>query len=354
MSSFRIIGLMSGTSLDGLDITFCTFSKKSEQNWDFDLHLATTIPYPDQLRSQLKEIMHASAWELIKMDHDLAILWAEMVSQFIEKKDIDLSEIDVVASHGQTIFHRPDLGITTQIGNGQALATALNIPVISDFRNRDVQNGGQGAPLVPIGDQKLFEGQADAFLNIGGFTNITIFQDTISAFDIGPGNLPLNFLCQKIGLNYDENGATASKGRIIDTLLNQLNSLSYYELEAPKSLGTEWLNEEFIPLLNNHPVENALRTVVEHIAVQIASVTNQYKVQNLFVTGGGAHNSFLIERVKHHAHCRIVIPEVNIINFKESIVFGFLGALHLSNEANCLREVTGARKSVRGGTFYSP
>ncbi|TNE73337.1 MAG: anhydro-N-acetylmuramic acid kinase, partial [Bacteroidetes bacterium] len=122
MSSFRIIGLMSGTSLDGLDITFCTFSKKSEQNWDFDLHSATTIPYPDHLISQLKEIMHASAWELIKMDHDLAILWAEMVSQFIKKNDIDLSKIDAVASHGQTIFHRPDLGITTQIGNGQALA----------------------------------------------------------------------------------------------------------------------------------------------------------------------------------------------------------------------------------------
>lgn len=356
MAVYQIIGLMSGTSTDGLDISYCRFEHKDSGEWDFQQIACKNYPYDKSLQRKIKTINEASAWDFIQLDKELALHWADCLNTFVHENKIDKNEIDCLACHGQTVFHQPQLGITTQIGCGQSLATKTGIPVMNDFRTKDVVHGGQGAPLVPIGDLHLFGNQFDAMLNIGGFCNISILKSNgIKAFDVCPGNLPLNKICHEIsGEDYDANGELSASGKVIDELLRRLNDLEYYLLDSPKSLGTEWLEKHFYPLFQSYSQLDTLRTVVEHIALQIAAVIEKTKVTKILISGGGAFNTFLLERIKAHSKAQIHLPEAELIDFKEAIIFGFLAALNLADQANCLAAVTGANKNVKGGVYYSP
>ncbi len=356
MSEYKIIGLMSGTSLDGLDIVYTTLTKSSEKSWSYAIHKTATLTFSDALLSQLLNATALSATQFVTLDYDLACFFAKGVSDFLKDNMLTENDVDIIASHGQTIFHQPSKGFTTQIGNPAVIAVKTGIPTVGDFRTKDVLYGGQGAPLVPIGDQYLFGGQADAFLNIGGFANVSFIENgTVKAFDICPANLPLNKLARSKGLDYDRNGELARSGEISYFLLDLLNSLDFYTQDGPKSLGVEWLENEFYPLLKfDKDIENNLATVVEHIVDKIAICLNEKNTQRLMITGGGAKNAFLIERLKRYFKGEIVVVENELIDYKEALIFALLGALFLENEANCLASVTGASQDVCSGVLHNP
>jgi anhydro-N-acetylmuramic acid kinase len=356
MKTFQLIGLMSGTSIDGLDIAHVAFHLDKNNKISFQALNCETISYTDELLELLRTATELSSFQLMELDIQLGKYFGEAVNNFLKKNKIEKSKIDAIASHGHTIFHQPNLGLTTQIGNGQQIASTTCIKTINNFREKDVINGGQGAPLVPIGDFDLFSDKADSFLNIGGFSNVSFKRkNEIIAYDICPGNLPLNKLATNKGLKFDKNGYLAKTGEINFFLLDLLNNLEYYNLNPPKSLGTEWLEQVFYPLIKfDKDIENNLRTIVEHISYQIANELNKNELKNVMISGGGVHNIFLIERIQHYFNGLIIIPEKNIIDFKEAIVFAYLGLKKLNNETNCLASVTGARNNVSGGVIYEP
>lgn len=356
MSEYKIIGLMSGTSLDGLDIVFTTLTKKAAKSWSHEIHSSATVSFTDSLLTQLHNATSLTASQLVTLDYDLAVFFSQAINQFIEDNKLNRSEIDAIASHGQTIFHQPQKGFTTQIGNPAVIAVKTGIPVVGDFRTKDVLHGGQGAPLVPIGDQYLFGEMADCFLNIGGFANVSFVSNGIvKAFDVCPGNLPLNKLARAKGLEYDRNGELARQGEISYFLLDLLNSLDFYTQEGPKSLGVEWLENEFYPLLKfDKDIENNLATVVEHIVDKIANCLNDNQIQRVMITGGGAKNAFLLERFKRYFKGEIVEVSNQLIEYKEALIFALLGALFLEKEPNCIASVTGASKDVCGGVLHLP
>jgi anhydro-N-acetylmuramic acid kinase len=351
---YEIIGLMSGTSLDGLDIAHIKFNFPLYNEPSFELLHTETIEFPDNLLNKLNIASNSSAPTILQLDKELGIFFANAVNDFVSKNNINKNDIDAIASHGQTIFHQPENGFTYQIGCGSSLAYYTEIPVINDFRSKDVIAGGNGAPLVPIGDFMLFKNEASSFLNIGGFCNISFKKKSeIIAFDCCPGNLPLNKLAGSKGLNYDANGEIAASGTINFFLLDLLNSLDYYQKNSPKSLGTEWLEEKFYPLLKfDKEIENNLCTVVEHIALQISTVLNENNLDSVFITGGGVKNQYLISRLTHYFKGKIIIPNQDIIDFKEAIIFGFLGALYLESQPNNIPTVTGASRRVIGGVYH--
>jgi anhydro-N-acetylmuramic acid kinase len=354
MESYNIISLMSGTSLDGIDIAFVKINHEKRNQWSFDLIKAETVEYSEELKENLRISTEISAPALFHLDKVLGQVMGEAINQFIVKNKILKEDVHIIASHGHTVYHQPEKGFTVQIGCGSTMALKTGISVVNDFRTKDVILGGQGAPLVPIGDFKLFKNQADAFLNIGGITNISFKKDgKIAAFDCSPGNLPLNKLAQNKGLNYDKNGELARSGEINFFLLDILNELPYYQLTGPKSLGTEWLERYFYPLVKfDRDIENNLRTVIEHEAFQIGQVLNTAEIKSVMITGGGAFNKFLVERIQHYYKGKVALPEKEVIEFKEAIIFAFLGALYLEKLPNCLSEVTGASRDVCGGVFH--
>lgn len=356
MLSYRIIGLMSGTSLDGLDIAHVALSHSNSGEWNYDLLQAETIPFPNRLLEKLQQAPELSGYHLSLLDKELGDFFGDSVLAFLAKNNLKKEDITAIASHGQTIFHQPDKGLTLQIGCGAALAVKTGIQVINDFRKKDVLLGGQGAPLVPIGDQLLFGKEADCFLNIGGFCNISLQKNgkTI-AYDVCPGNLPLNKLANNKGKAYDQDGKLARSGEINFFLLDLLNNLDFYGQEAPKSLGIEWLELNFYPLIKfDKDIENNLRTVIEHEASQIGNELTRQGVKKVYVTGGGAFNRFLLERIGHYFKGELVVPDAKIIAFKEAIIFALLGALRLENIPNCLSSVTGAPKDSCGGVIHEP
>lgn len=355
-NKFKVIGLMSGTSLDGLDVTYVEFSKNTTNDWEFSVLASGFYSYDKSLQDDLKQANTFSVPQILMLDKKLGQIYADFVLDFISRNKLVKSDIDLISSHGQTIFHQPKNGFTYQIGCGTTLSFLTGIPVLNDFRSKDVIAGGQGAPLVPKGDFELFKEKAQSFLNIGGFANISFQKDgLIHAFDVCPGNLPLNKLVSSKGLEYDKNGELSKSGEINFFLLEILNELEYYQLNGPKSLGTEWLESKFYPLVKfDKEIENNLRTVTEHIAIQIANVLEHEKLNSVFITGGGAKNQFLIDRIKNYYKGEVIIPESEIIDYKESIIFAFLGALYLNKEANCISSVTGANRDVMGGVLHTP
>lgn len=356
METRKIIGLMSGTSLDGLDIAYAHFHQNDQKQWTFELLASQTIPYPAELTDLLHQAIDLNAQQIFALDVQLGEYMGKAVRTFCEAFSIDFSEVDAVASHGHTVFHQPEKRFSVQIGSGTAIAVESKIPVISNFRSKDVYLGGQGAPLVPIGDFHLFRSSAEAFLNIGGISNVSFLRDDrMHAFDICPGNLPLNKLALNKGLKYDPNGDLARSGDVNFFLLDLLNGLPYYQVDGPKSLGVEWLEQAFYPLIKfDREIENNLRTVVEHIAIQVGNTLNQNGLKSVLITGGGAHNAFLLERIQHYFSGEIVVPSREILEFKEAIIFGFLGALYLEGEPNCLSSVTGACCDSIGGILQIP
>jgi len=356
MAVYEIIGLMSGTSLDGLDIAHVSFSMDANSGDSYQLMNCQTYDIPEDLRSKLSNAYNYSVPSICQLDKELGCFYADCVNDLIKKHRINKKNILAIASHGQTILHQPQNGFTLQIGCGSTLSYHTGIDVINDFRSLDIIAGGQGAPLVPVGDFGLFQNEAEAFLNIGGFTNVSFKKnEKILAFDICPGNLPLNKLALAKGLIYDKNGDLARSGEINFFLLDLLNSLDFYQKDGPKSLGTEWLEEHFYPLLKfDKEIENNLRTVVEHEAFQIGQKLNDAEVENVLITGGGSKNDFLISRIAHYFNGEIKLPSEDIIDFKEAIVFAYLGALYLEKRPNAISSVTGASKNMICGVFHRP
>lgn len=343
---------MSGTSLDGLDMAICEF-KPLKKGYKYRILAAKTIEYTDELSSQLKTIYKGNAYQLVKLNQEFGAFIGKSVAAFLKQKKIKATAI---ASHGHTIFHQPKLGFSTQIGCGATIAANSGLTTVCDFRSLDVAFHGQGAPLVPIGDLLLFN-EYDACLNLGGIANISFNNKSKSrlAFDICVCNMALNYLANKSGKSFDENGEMAKKGKVNFQLLKKLNSFDYYSKKGSKSLGFEWFEKHLLPILKGitkNNLNDALATLTNHIATQIASTLKTNKLKSVFVTGGGAHNNYLIELIKQKTTCKIIIPNNQIINFKEALIFAFLGYLRLNKKTNTLKTVTGATQNSIAGAVY--
>lgn len=346
MIVYKAIGLMSGTSLDGLDICFVQFGKENSC-WKFEIIKAETVPYPKALEEQLRNSIHLSSQDLLALHSEYGFYLGQITNDFIKRNQ--LSDIDLIASHGHTVFHQPQRKFTLQIGDGRAIKLQTQIPVIYDFRSQDVLLGGNGAPLVPIGDEFLFSG-FDACLNLGGFSNISFkINEGRIAFDTAPVNIVLNKLVQEFGQNYDENGDLARKGNINLQLLEQLNSLEFYAQSHPKSLGIEWCNANIFPLFSGIEALDVLATFTEHAAEQISKIFNIHQFNKVLFTGGGTYNQYLIEKIRDKTQTEIIIPEKQIIDFKEALIFAFMGVLRLNNEVNVLSSATGSLHNHSSG-----
>ncbi len=342
---------MSGTSLDGVDLAFCIFIVEGKR-YEFKIEACETVPYDDAWKSRLADLPSKDAVTFVKTHTQYGHYIGQLVRSFVKRHSL---QPDFVANHGHTIFHQPEEGYTSQIGDGAAIAAECGLPVICDFRTSDVAYGGQGAPLVPIGDQLLFSGY-DCCLNLGGFGNISFEQGGQRiAFDTCPVNIALNYLAGKAGLPFDKDGELASTGTLIPALLKNLNSLQYYHCQPPKSLGREWFEKEFQPLVSGKEssLQDILATVTEHIAYQI-SLCIPASVVNMVVTGGGTFNKYLISRLKSHAKVEVIIPPADIVNYKEALIFALLGLLRVNGVPNCLPSVTGSCHAATGGAIYLP
>lgn len=336
---------MSGTSIDGLDICAATFHGNQ-----YEIIASATCQYPKELRSKLLNSHELSAVELAQLHIDFGRFCGKRVKEFVSQKNITAA---YVASHGQTVFHTPQTGLTLQIGSGAQIAAESGIPTICDFRSLDVAMGGQGAPLVPIGDELLFP-QYDYCLNIGGFANVSTNRNGKRiAWDICPSNIVLNAFSQQFGQEFDKNGTLGQQGTVHNELLSALNALPFYAEKAPKSLGREWVETNINPILAtcNISKQDAMRTYYEHCAMQIGKNLQQADSKTL-CTGGGVKNIFLMQRIAHHTQSTLIIPDTQLIDYKEALIFAYLGYLRVNNKPNCLASVTGAKRDVCGGVIW--
>lgn len=344
---YRVAGVMSGTSLDGLDVAICSFVRDGI-TWSFEIENAETFSYSDEWKKKLGNSFKLNAYDFALLDVEYGKYIGKTVKDYLNRLKI---KVDMISSHGHTVFHQPQLGLTVQIGSGANITAETNFPCISDFRTLDVALQGQGAPLVPIGDELLFSNY-DYCLNLGGFANVS-YQHSHKriAYDICPVNILLNHFAQQIGYEYDKNGKLGSVGQLNASLLEKLNSLEYYKKLPPKSLGREWVEKEIMPLIDEYQEapEHSLRTLYEHITTQIAGILPNRTTKTVLVTGGGAHNLYLINLLQSKTKSRLIIPEKKLIDFKEAVIFAFLGVLRWRKERNCLSSVTGARHDNAGG-----
>ena len=357
MQTYRVLGMMSGTSLDGLDIAYCHFWQK-DGVWDFEIRQCTTISYDDALYTQLKKAIDLKEAEHNKLDVQYGTWLGQQAQKFVDQHQL---EVDFIASHGHTSHHRPEEGYTFQLGDGQALANAAEKKVICDFRTLDVQLGGQGAPLVPIGDALLL-GNYDFCLNLGGISNMSFQKNGKRyAYDIGMANMPLNHVTEKIGLAFDAGGKLARNGTLIEELLAKLNALPYYQISYPKSTGYEWFSSEVMPLIAHSRVttEDLLHTLIHHNCEQIANAIKAEQPKQgsrVLVTGGGALNDFFMQTLEQKLNgiCALSVPPKKFIEYKEALVFAFMGVLRELDIPNVLRSVTGALKDSCSGVVYTP
>jgi anhydro-N-acetylmuramic acid kinase len=350
MEKFNVIGVMSGTSMDGLDIACCTFSKK--ERWSYTIVQATTMPYPATWRDELRRASEKNAVDLTRLHLEYGKFIGSAIKKYIQKTGFNTA---FIASHGHTVFHQPENGVTLQIGDGNAIAATAGLPVVCDFRSLDVALGGQGAPLVPVGDRMLF-GEYSACLNLGGIANVS-YEDAgrRTAFDVCPANMLLNHLSQQLGQPYDNNGVLAAGGKVNGQLLDSLNRLPYYQLQGSKTLGREWFEENILPIVESTgmSIPDLLRTSTEHIAYQVAHSLSGSAYGKMLVTGGGALNTYLVSRIRALTDFEVLIPNRQLVNFKEALIFAFLGILRWRNEINCLASVTGASRDSCSGVIIA-
>lgn len=361
--TYHTIGLMSGSSLDGLDIAYCKFDVENENVLDWELLKAETIPFSEMWQSRLTHLPTQSALIYAKTHTYFGHYMGELVIDFMSRNNVFPN---FIASHGHTIFHHPNKRMTAQIGDGAALAATTGLMVISDFRTQDIAIGGEGTPLAPAADKYLFEGY-DFYLNIGGIANISCnVNGKMIAFDIGGANQVLNGLAVLMNQEYDEDGKIAKAGEVVNELLQEVNSIDYFAQRYPKSLDNQWVIQNLLKKYREYPesVENRMRTAVEQLVEQTVSSVLQIienegltsKKYRMLVTGGGVFNSFLIHRMreffKGKIDLEIVVPEKEIVQFKEAILMALLGVLRMENIPNCLASVTGAKRNTIGGAIY--
>ena len=350
-NEINVIGLMSGTSMDGVDIAYVKFVN-SNNVWKYECLQAQTIPYEERWRIRLSQLHKQPIFLYPKTSAYYGKYLGQLVNQFVKKHAI---QADLISSHGHTIFHQPEAGFTAQVGDGAAIHAITGLPVVCDFRTTDVALGGQGAPLVPIGDQLLFSAY-DACLNLGGIANISFTRlSDVKAFDIAPCNIVLNRVARWLNLVYDDGGKIAASGLADEELFNKLNDLDFYHLQTAKSLGREWINEVFWPVVKSvSDISEAdlMATLSAHIAFQIKRVIEKYRPQKMLITGGGAFNTHLIEQLQQQQTTQIHIPDEQTIQYKEAIIFALLGVLRVNNLNNSLKSVTGASRNNIGGALY--
>jgi anhydro-N-acetylmuramic acid kinase len=350
MVGYNVIGMMSGTSLDGNDIVLCHFD--FNKSWSFKILKAKTYKYSSEWHKKLSAADNLPADKFIKLHKEYGFYLGGLINQFLKNSK---EKVDFIASHGHTVFHQPHNFITFQLGDGACIAAKTKITTISDFRSLDIALKGQGAPLVPIGDELLFNNY-DYCLNLGGFANISFnSNNTRFAYDICPVNILINHFTRTINLEFDEDGKMAMSGTVNKNLLTELNNVQYYKRDYPKSLGREWLYSEILPVVDKYNLNLAdtLRTIYEHIYFQInKAISSNYK-KTILITGGGAYNKFLVSLLKkNNEMIDIILPENKIIDFKEAIIFALLGVLRYQNKVNCLSSVTGASMDCSGGVIY--
>ena len=374
---YRVIGLMSGSSLDGLDIAFCEFTVDTANISDWKIIHAETVPLSEMWQSRLAYLPQQSAKTYAQTHVYFGHYLADLVNDFLEKMPSSISDKnrtpDFIASHGHTIFHFPDKRFTAQIGDGAAIAVKTGYPVISDFRTQDIAINGEGTPLAPLADKHLFAGY-DFYLNVGGIANVSCnVNGKMIAFDIGGANQVLNGLAQLANVEYDDGGKLSASGNIVNELLQTINSIPYFAAPYPKSLGNQWVRNNLVKTYLEYPasVEDRLRTAVEQLAEQTVSSLLQIidteklepKKFRMLATGGGVFNSFLMERIEvlfaenesaklRGMELEIIIPEPSIIDFKEAILIALLGVLRVENIPNCLASVTGASRDTIGGSIH--
>lgn len=349
---------MSGTSLDGVDIACCRFSGE-HPGWDYSILEAITVSYDVGWKEKLGRAHFLSGEKLMMLDREYGSYLGNLAKQFHLEHNLTA---DFLVSHGHTVHHRPSAGLTFQLGHGASIAAECGLPTINDFRSTDVALGGQGAPLVPVGDEYLFS-DFDFCLNLGGFSNISFLSGSgiRLAFDICPVNIALNYLARKVDREFDQEGLIARSGKVDQGLLDDLNLLGHYAINPPKSLGREWFEEQMAPLLDYNAIriEDRMRTLVEHISIQLrnAIVSNLVRGErgkSLLVTGGGAHNQFLVERIRELVPVNVHIPGTDLIDYKESLIFAFLGLLRWNEIPNVFSSVTGASRDSCSGSLYMP
>ncbi len=363
-STYHVVGLMSGSSLDGIDLSYCSYSTSGDA-FDWELLNHATYPIPDTWKSRLLHLPEQSAKTFVKTHTYFGHFLSEVINDFIERQKITP---DFIASHGHTIFHEPNKRFTTQIGCGAAIATQTGLPVINDFRIQDISINGEGTPLAPAADLFLFEGY-DFYLNLGGIANLTAKTvDQLVAFDVCPANQLLNFLANQINLAYDKDGILAKSGQLLPALMERLRDFEYYRMSYPKSLDNSWIKKEVLSIFQQfeEPVQDKLHTTCKFIAEEITNSlstviqslkmgkNNHYK---LLATGGGTFNEFLLECIvesntKGNLPIEVVLPEKEIIDFKEAILMGLLGVLRVQNRPNCFASVTGAKYDTIGGIVH--
>ncbi|MEX2379518.1 MAG: anhydro-N-acetylmuramic acid kinase [Vicingaceae bacterium] len=351
-NTYSVLGLMSGTSLDGLDLCACRFTY--DEQWKFEIVETDTLPYSKSWQNQLLEAENCSGRKLTQIHSEYGSYLGKQSADFIQKYNLN---IDLIASHGHTIFHQPEDSYTLQIGHGGYLCSETNLPTVTDFRSQDIALGGQGAPLVPFGEHHLFKAYK-AFLNLGGIANISIHKrGSVIAFDIAAANMVMNYICQKhFNCKYDRNGSIAKSGKFNETLFRALNQYSYYQKAAPKSLGKEDVFETIIPIIDECKVEpkDQLHTYCKHLCYQIMLTVEKYDLndEKILLSGGGAYNQFLYELLNQDQN--FVLPEPKIIEYKEALIFAFLGLMRFLDNPNVFNSVTGARKQSIAGAIYYP
>jgi anhydro-N-acetylmuramic acid kinase len=351
MKHFTVVGMMSGTSLDGMDLVLARFSRKKEV-WQYEILKAETTEYSAGWKKKLSTAPGMYAEEFMLLHNEYGSYVGRKVKEFLSDVTI---RADLVSSHGHTIFHQPGRRFTFQLGSGIHIANESGITTVCDFRTQDVALGGQGAPLVPVGDRLLFGGYSFC-LNLGGFANISKeSRGSRIACDICPVNIVANELAARMEMEFDRDGMAGRKGKVIHQLVNDLNNLDFYRQTGPKSLGREWIESVFMPVIDRYQAsaEDLLRSLYEHIAVQISSYINAYESGNVLLTGGGALNTYLVELIREKSKSAIEVPDDLLVKFKEALIFAFLGLLKYRNEVNCYASVTGALYDSSSGTVYS-
>ena len=341
---------MSGTSLDGLDICFVSFKKSNYSK--YNIINSKTYSYNEKWIEKLKKSIFLNKQELKKIDIEYGTLISNYLKEFISEFSID--KIDLISSHGHTVFHEPNKGKTLQIGDGKTINKIVKTDVVCDFRTQDVEYKGQGAPLVPIGDLDLFSNYKFC-LNLGGFSNVSIKDNNkIKAFDICPVNTVLNHYSKKMGYTFDQDGVLSKKGTVNLDLLNQLNQMSFYNKLGPKSLGIEFVKSKVIPLIDSHILnpKDILRTYIEHISDQISKSIGSYFNDRILISGGGTYNNTLIDSIKTKVKSKVIVPDSQIIDYKEALIFAYMGLLKSKEKINCLKSVTGAIKDHSSGKIF--
>ncbi len=358
---YRAIGIMSGSSLDGLDIAFAEFHENAGK-WTYELKASACYSYDEDWTARLKNATRSSALDYQLLHTGYGHYIGQKINEFIEEHQLHY-QVSLIASHGHTVFHVPSKKMTAQLGDGAAIAAQTGLPVVTDLRAVDVALGGQGAPIVPIGEKILLK-DYDYFLNLGGIANISVNTDPYIAFDICPANRVLNMLANDAGMQYDDEGKMAAAGKTDQNLLEQLDQLGYYKQPYPKSLANDLGTDIVYPMIKNSGcgIEDALRTYTEHIAFQIKEVISNLSnlkptTQNLqlLATGGGAFNTFLMERLKEKLkdqHIAVVIPDASLVSYKEALIMAFIGLLRWRQEYNVLSSVTGSSRNSIGGALW--